>query len=196
HQVGLERVLEQHRHGAVRLEVPRCDGMALPGFRDDDIAQSALQVGEVAGQAENGHDLGGYGNVEPVFADGAVALVQGDDDVAQGAVVHVHDTAPTDLHGVDVQGVAPFDVVIDQGREQIIGQTDGVHVTGEMQVQIFHGDDLRVPTTSRATLHAENRAQTGLTQADRGFLPDPVEGVAQAHAGGGLAFAGRRRADA
>src|SRR5699024_9171049 len=162
HQVGLERVLEQHRHGAVRLEVPRRDGMALPGFRDDDIAQSALQVGEVAGQAEDGHDLGGDGDVEPVFSDGAVALVQGDDDVAQGAVIHVHDAAPTDLHGVDVQGVAPFDVVVDQGREQIIGQADGVHVASEMQVQIFHGDDLRVPAAGRAALHAEDRTQAGL----------------------------------
>ncbi len=39
---------------------------------------------------------------------------------AQRAVVHVHDAAPGDAAAVDAELVAPVDVVVDQGREQVV----------------------------------------------------------------------------
>jgi hypothetical protein len=47
--------------------------------------------------------------------------------------------------------------------------------------------------SGRAALHAEHRPERGLAQADHRLLADAVERVAQAHRGGGLALAGRRR---
>ena len=64
-----------------------------------------------------------------------------------------------------------------------------------MQVDVFHGHHLRHAAAGRAALHAKHRAQTGLAQANNGFLTDAVERVAQAHSGGGLALARRCGAD-
>src|SRR6476469_4522188 len=52
-----------------------------------------------------------------------------------------------------------------------------------------------VAAAGRAALHAEHRPKRGLAQADHRLLADVIERVAEAHRGGGLAFAGGRRAD-
>ena len=39
-------------------------GFAVGRVSDDDPAQPGLQIGQVLGQAEDGHDLGGGGDVE------------------------------------------------------------------------------------------------------------------------------------
>ncbi len=117
------------------------------------------------------------------------------DDRAERAVVHVDGAAPTDAAGVDVELVAPIDMVVDHRREQIVGGADGVEVAGEVQVDVFHRHDLRVAAAGRAALDAEARAEARLADADDGFLADVVQRIAQAHRGGGLALAGRGRGD-
>ena len=75
--------------------------------------------------------------------------------VAERPVVHVDGAAPTDAPGVDVELVAPIDMVVDHCREQIVGGADGVEVAGEMQVDVLHRHDLRVAAAGRAALHPE-----------------------------------------
>ena len=117
------------------------------------------------------------------------------DDLAQRAVVHVHDAAPDDAADVDALLVAPVDVVVDQRREQIVRGGDGVEVAGEMQVHVLHRHDLRIAAAGRTALDAEIRPERGLADADDRLLADAVQAVAEADGGGGLAFAGRRRVD-
>ena len=81
-------------------------------------------------------------------------------------------------------------VVVDHRRQQIVGQGDGIEVTREVQVDVFHRDDLGMAATSCAALHAKNRPQRGLAQANHSTFTNVVERVAQAHCGGGLALAG------
>jgi hypothetical protein len=68
HQVGRQRVAQEHRHGAVRLEVGRRHRRSVARRAHDDAAQPRLQVGEVAREAEGGHHLGGDHDVEAVLA--------------------------------------------------------------------------------------------------------------------------------
>ena len=91
--------------------------------------------------------------------------------------------------------VAPVDVVVDQGREQVVGRADGVEVAGEMQVDVFHRHDLGIAAAGRTALDAEAGAEAGLAQADHRLLADAVEAVAEADRGRGLALARRRRGD-
>ena len=97
--------------------------------------------------------------------------------------------------GIDAQGVAVVDVVVEHGGQEVVGQLDGVEIAGEVEVDVLHGDDLGIAAAGRPALHAEARPQRRLAQADRGLLADAVQPVAQADAGGGLAFAGRRGRD-
>ncbi len=72
-QVGLERVLEQHGHGARGAEVLGGDRRAaVEGLRDGDRAEAAAQVLQVARDGHDGHDLGGRGDVEAALARVAV----------------------------------------------------------------------------------------------------------------------------
>ena len=65
-------------------------------------------------------------DVEAVFARIAVGRpAERDDDVAQRAVVHVDHAPPLDAPHVDAERVALRDVVVDQGRQQVVGERDG-----------------------------------------------------------------------
>ena len=67
---------------------------------DHDPSESLAHVVQGGGQGEDGHDLGGGGDVEPGLAGYAVlAGAQSHDDVAQRPVVHVEHPAPGDGGG-------------------------------------------------------------------------------------------------
>ena len=65
---------------------------------------------------------------------------------------------------VQTQAVAGVDVVVHHRRQQVVGDADSMKVTGEMQVDVFHRQDLRVTAASSAAFHAKARAQTRLAQ--------------------------------
>ena len=166
-------------------------GSAVEGIGHDHAAQPGLQVGDVTGQAQNGHDLAGHGDVEAVLPGDALHLAaQAVDDVAQLAVVHVHAALPDDLLDVDAQGVALLDVVVQQGGQQVVGRADGVEIAGEVKVDVLHGDDLGIAAAGGSALDAEHRPQGRLPQGGYGVFADFAQAVRQAHGGGGLAFAG------
>ncbi len=82
-------------------------------------------------------------------------------------------------------------MVIDQRRQQVMCGTDGMEVTGEVQVDVFHRHDLGITATCGTTFHAETGTEARLTQSDNRFLTNPAQTVAQANRGGGFTFASR-----
>ncbi len=123
--------------------------------------------------------------------DRVVHPAQPADDVPQGPVVHVHHAVPGDAARVDAEIVGVVEVVVEHGGQQVVGRADGVHVAGEVEVDVLHGHDLGVAAAGRPALHAEAGAHRRLAEADRGPLADAVQPVAQSDARGRLAFAGR-----
>ncbi len=196
HQIGRDRFLQQRRHGAMRLQIARAHRFALAGIGDDDIAEPLLQVVEILGQAEDRHHFRSHGDVEAGFARIAVGdAAERADDLAQGAVVHIHDAAPDHAAAIDAERIAPVDVIVDQRREQVMRRGDGVEIAGEVQIDVFHRDDLGIAAAGRAALHAEGRAERRLAQAEHRLLADVIERVGQSDGRGGLALARRRRRD-
>ena len=101
-QIGLQGVLQQGGHGALGLQIVGGDGLAVVGIAHDDPGQTCLQVGDVAGQAQDRHDLAGHGDLKAVLPGHTLDLAaQAVHDVAQLAVVHIHGALPGDLFGVD-----------------------------------------------------------------------------------------------
>ena len=136
-----------------------------------------------------------HGDVEAGFAREAVGgAAERGDDLAQRPVVHVDGAAPGDAARVDVELVAPIDVIVDHRREQVVGGADGVEVAGEMEIDVLHRHDLGIAAAGRAALHAEAGAEDRLAHADDRLLADAVQRIAEPDRGRGLAFAGRRRA--
>ena len=195
-QVRVEGVLQQGGHGTGCADVSSRDGLAVVGVGADDLREALFQIGDAGGEAEDGHDLAGDGDVETVLAGRAVDLTaQAVHDKAELTVVHVHAALPGDAAGVDVQGVALLDAVVNHGRQQVVGGTDGVDVAGEVEVDVLHRHHLCVAAAGCAALHAEDRAEGGFTEAEHGLFAYGVHGVGQTHAGGRLAFTGGGGAD-
>ena len=57
-----------------------------------------------------------------------------DDHVSQRTVVHVLTALPLHLAGIDAQGVALLDVIVQQRRQQVVGGGDGVEIAGKVQI--------------------------------------------------------------
>src|SRR5690606_32636725 len=98
-------------------------------------------------EAQDRHDLGGDGDVEPGLAREAVGdTPERGDDLAQRAVVHVEHAAPGHPARVDLERVAPVDVVVDHRAEQVVRAGDRVEVAGEVEVDVLHRHDLGIAT--------------------------------------------------
>ena len=50
-------------------------------------------------------------------------------------------------------------MVVEHGSQEVIGSADCVEVTGEMQVDVFHRDDLGITAAGSAALDAEDRTE-------------------------------------
>ena len=190
HQVRLQGVLQKGCHGAFGMQIAGGDGLVVAGVSDDHAGQAGLQVVDVGSETEHGHDLAGDGDIEPVLAREAVRLAaKADDDLAKGTVVHVDDALPGDATDIDVQLVAVVDMGVEHGGKQVVSRTDGMKVAREVQVDVFHRDDLGVTAAGSATLDAENRAKRRLAQSDDGLLALLGKSVAQTDGGCGLTLA-------
>ena len=191
-EVRVKGILEQRGHGTGGTDVACRDGLALVGVGADDLRQPLLQVGDAGGQAEDRHDLAGNGDIKAVLTGGTVHLAaQAIHDEAELAVVHIHAALPGDAAGIDVQGVALLDAVVDHGSQQVICGANGMQVTGKVEVDILHGHHLGIAAAGRAALYAEHGPERGLAQRHDGAAAYLPQRVREADGGRGLSLARR-----
>ena len=79
--------------------------------------------------------------------------------------------------------------VIKKGAEKVIGCGDGVEVTGEVKVDVFHWDDLGVSTAGSAAFDSEDWAKRWFSQGCDRVLADLSKTVGETDACCGFAFA-------
>ena len=191
HQIGLDRILEQRRHGPRRLQVVGGDGLVLIGVAHHHPSQARFQICYGGGQAEHGHDFRGHGNVKSILPRHPLGpSAQAVHNVAQLPVVHVHTAFPGDLFHINPQGVALLNMVVQHGGQQIVGRANGVKVPGKMQVDVLHGHHLSIAAAGSPALESEHRSQRGLPQSNHGLLAQLPQAVRQAHCGCGLSLPG------
>ena len=196
HEVRLDRVLEDDGHRTGGLDVLCGDRLALVGLPDRDPAEPLAQVGEIACHRDEPHDLARGGDVEAGLTGCPVrAAAETGDDVPEVPVVHVHAAAPGDRERVEPGGIPVVEVRVDQRGEEVVRRRDGVEVAGEVEVQVLHRDDLRVPAAGRSSLHAEDGAERCLAQAQHGLPPELAEPLRERDRRRGLPLTGRRGRD-
>ena len=159
-EIGVYRLAQQDRHGGVGVQVGGRDRRALEGLADDDAAQPCLEIGEVAGEAKNRHDLGRGGNIEAALTWHTLrSAAETEDDIAQGAVVHVDGPPPGHAAGIDAKRIALMEVVVEHRGEEIVRGGDGVKVAGEVKIDLQRRLQRRFAAAGRAAFDAKNRAQ-------------------------------------
>ena len=160
HQVGLDGIFEERRHGTLGLEVRRGDGLAAVGVCHHHAAQARLEVHEVARQAERRHNLGRDRDIKAILARHALHLAaQAIHNVAELTIVHIDRTLPGDGLRIDAKGIALLNVVVEHGREEVVGRADSMEVAREVQIDILHGNHLSVTAASSTALDAKDRAE-------------------------------------
>ncbi len=193
-EIGQDRILEQYAHGAIGFEIASPHRFFVARAANDDIAQALRQIFQALGEAENRHHFRRHGDVESVFAWETVSrAAQRRDDFTQRAIVHIHDSPPRNAPRVEFEFVAPVNVVVDQGGEQIVRRGDGVEIAGEVQVDIFHRRNLGPTAARRSAFHAKAGSETGFAQTDDSAFANPIQSITQADRSGGLTLARGRR---
>ena len=160
-------------------------------------AEPLAQVGEVAGDGDDRHDLGGGGDVEAGLARVAVrAAAEARDRRSRSARSFMSMQRRQEIdERVDPERVAVQEVRVEQRREQVVRGPDRVDVAGEVEVQVLHRDDLRVAAAGRAALDPEHRAERGLAQAEHGLAAERAEPLRQRDRRRRLPLARLRRRD-
>jgi len=173
HQVRRQRLLEQHRHGAVRLEVGGADRLAIARIGDDDIAEPLLEIVDVARQAKDRHDFRCNRDVKTVFAR---------KNRWRRRRVTTRSSATRDRscpsRGATPRGAdrcrahCPNRCGCRAARRADYRRSDGVKVAGEVEIDILHRHDLGIAAAGGAALDAERRAERRLAQAQHRLLAD------------------------
>jgi len=196
HQIRLDRVAQQRRHRSLRLQLARGDWFLIARVANHDTADALFQVAQIVGQAQDRHDLGRDHDVKAILPRITIArAAQANGDIAQRPVIHVDHPPPGDSAHIETKRVAVVNVVVDQRREKIVCEPDRAEVAGEVQVDVFHWNHLRVTAARRAALDAKHGAKRGLTQANDRVLADSIQRIAQSHRRRGLALARWRWTD-
>ena len=86
-------------------------------------------------------------------------------------------------------------MVVEHGGQQVVGSTDGMEVTGKVQVDILHGDDLSPAAAGSTALNAKDGAERRLAQGHGALDAATTQAVGQTDGRGGLALARRRWVD-
>ena len=160
HKIRLDRILEQQRHGAGGSDIACRHRTPVVFEADDDPADAFLEVHEIQREAQNRHDFRGDRDVEAALPGDAVGLAaQSDNDMPQRPFVEVHDAAPCDPSRIEAEFVSLVQVIVDHRGEQIVRRGDRVEVSREVEVDVFHRNDLGIAASGRSALDAEARTE-------------------------------------
>src|SRR6185436_10087841 len=70
-------------------------------------------------------------------------------------------------------------MVIDTGRQQIVARSNRMRVARQMEVDVFHRDDLCASASCSASFDAEDRPQRWLTEGHHGARANSIEPIAR-----------------
>ena len=193
HQIRADGVLHQQRHGLFGVEHGGEYRFPVPRVAHVNPAHAGFQVFQALALAQNRHNFRRRRNVEAPFPRNApVFATQSDHDLAQGAVVHVHDPLPGNGAGVQPQRpLLGLQVVVDQGGQEVVGFLDGREVARKMEVDVFHGDHLGMTAAGGSAFDSEHRTQGRFPQGRCASQADVGQSVREAYADRGLAFSRR-----
>ena len=170
------------------------NGAALIGITNVNVPQAFLKVGHALCHAQNGHDFTGGGDVEPGLTHHAGGLAsQAGNNGAKCPVVHVHAPLPHHRTGVDAQvALLVLDVVVYQGRQQVVGLFNGREIARKVQIDVFHGNHLAVSASGSTAFDAKHGAQRRFPQGYSHLFAQAGKAVSQANGNRCFALSGRR----
>ena len=190
-QIGTDGIFEEHDNRTGHAEVVDGEGTVVKGVTQQNLPDSPPQVFFIGCETENCHQFRSGCDVETGLLRNAVdGGTESCHNAAQGAVVHVKHASPQDFFQSEAFCPMLIEIVVKQGGNHVVGRGDGVEVTGEVEVDAFHGEHLSVASSGSPSFHAETRSERGFTQCDAGFFANGVQSEGKSDAHGGFPDAG------
>ena len=62
-------------------------------------------------------------------------------------------------------------MIIEERREQIVAGGHGMGIPGQVKIDIFHRNDLGMPSSGPSSLHPKHRTERRLPEGKRGSMP-------------------------
>ena len=188
-QIWFHCIFQQSAHCAFCFQLSCCNRFFLIGVAYYDVAQTFFQIVQIFCQTENSHNFGSYGDIVTVFTRSTVdSAAQTVGHEAQLSVIHIHAAFPGNTAWVDVQSVTLIDVVVQHSSQQVVCCADCVHIAGEVQVDVFHRNNLCVTAACSAAFYAKYWTERWLTQCNHYVFTNFFQTVSQTNGGGGFTF--------
>ena len=67
------------------------------------------------------------------------------------------------------------DIIVQKSGNHIVGGGDGVEVSGEVEIDLLHWEDLSISAAGCAALHSEAGAERRLAKSENSLLADFVK---------------------
>ena len=114
HQVWHEGISQENRHGAISIQLLRCDGITFAIVADDNFPKPVLQILQIRGQAKDCHHLRGDGNVKSILAGKSIRdSPGGHNNIPERPIIHINNPSPTNPPHVDIQLVSVVNMIVD-----------------------------------------------------------------------------------
>ncbi|VTH05740.1 Uncharacterised protein [Streptococcus pneumoniae] len=108
--------------------------------------------------------------------------------MAERTVVQVHNAFPEDTTLINFQLIPLVQVVVNQGRKGIVGSCNSMHISSKVEVDVFHWQNLCIPTTSSTTLDPHDWTKRRFADSNHGFLANLVQGIRKTNGKRRLSF--------
>ena len=159
HQVWFDGVFQQDEDGACSTQVLHGEGRAIVFVSQQNGINAIAQVFQAGAQTQDRHDFRRWRNVESSFRWNSVCrTTHAAIDHTQTAIVHVHYPAPQNSLQAIGCALIVVVVVIEQCSDGVVGRSNGVEITGEVQVDVFHGKHLGISAPCSSAFHPETRS--------------------------------------
>ena len=193
HYVGFQSVLQQNCHCVFRFEVTCKHRLSSIGVGNKYVSQAAFQIGDVFRQRKHSHNFTGGSYVELFPSFYGVFHTAVDDNATQSTVVDVQSAIKNNVVGVDVERISLKNAVVYHGAQQIVCCSYCMKISREVQIYVFHWQNLRISATCSAPFDSENGTQRRLSQCQTCVCAHKIQTVCQSYGNSCFSFSCRGR---
>ena len=193
-QIRLQGILEDHAKGSDAIEFSCKNRFPGTVVTDHNPSKPLPKIFHILGQGHDRHHLGSRNDIETGGMGESIKFgTQSCFTISQLTVADIKGSAPGHTIRVEVQRVIEMHRIVHHGREQIVSSRNGVQISGEVHVDVFHWQHLRVTPSCCTSLDAEGWPHAGFPESQGVFNTKFPECLGQSDGGACFPFSSRSR---
>ena len=191
YEVCLESGLEQYENSSCYAHVLDHERLVVESVAEKNVVYPSSHVFHIGRKTEDRHKLGCGCDIKTRLGCETVCTwSETCDYTSERTVVYVKHPLPEHFLERKSFSLVVVDIVVQKSGNHIVCRSHGMHVTGEMEVDLLHRHHLGVSAACSSTLHSEAWAEGWLAEGNNRILADLVKPESKTYGYGGLADTG------